>query len=119
LYPYNLNLLRKRFYTDSYKDSNLLVNINDSIIGYLTHRKVDYKLYVPLKIYDSTTTIINNKIPILPKYQLKVGLTVNPRGLAPNVDLSIKRNTYSISYDPFNKIPYIGYKYTIWYSKDK
>jgi hypothetical protein len=106
-----------RLYQDTIRDSNIVIFNHDTVLGYITSRSLSYRLLVPLKIYDSTKVTINNKVPTLPKYQLKVGLTVNPRGLSPNIDLSIKRNTYSIGYDPFNKIPYIGYKYTLWYSR--
>ncbi len=107
-------ILRKRYYTDTYKDSNLVVNINDSIIGYLTHRKVDYKLYVPLRIYDSTTTIITKEVPKLykPTFQMRIGAIANQKSIDLQLDIQIKRINYIIGWDPFNKRPSVGLKYT-------
>lgn len=108
-----------RLYQDTVRDSNIVIFNHDTVLGYLTSRSLAYRLLVPLKIYDTTKLVITKQIPtpILPKYQLKIGAMFNPKGLSPIIDLSIKRNTYSISYDPFNKIPYIGYKYTLWNSR--
>lgn len=104
-----------RLYQDTLRDINIVIFNHDTVLGYLAHRSLSYKLLVPLKIYDSTTITITKEIPKLPKYQVKVGLNVTTKGLYPNLDLTIKRSTYTAAYDPFNKIPMVGYKYTIWY----
>lgn len=109
-------ILRKRYYTDTYKDTNLTVTINDSIIGYLTHRKVDYKLYVPLRIYDSTKTTITTQIPTLykPKVQIRVGVLANQKSVNGLIDVQINKITYTGGYDPFNKRVSVGLKYTLF-----
>ena len=38
------------YYTDSFRDSNLLILIHDSIQGILKHRKVGYELFVPKQL---------------------------------------------------------------------
>jgi len=108
--------LKKRFYADTYKDSNLVVNINDTIIGYLTHREVNYKLYVPLKIYDSTTTTITKEVPKLvkPKFQLRAGIVANTNSANLELDMQINKITYIGGYDPFNKRVSVGLKYTLF-----
>lgn len=113
------NLKQYRVYQDTTRDSNIVIFSKDTVLGYLTSKSLSYKLLVPLRIYDSTKLIITKEIPkpILPKYQVKIGMLFNPKGIIPTLDLSIKRNTYTIGYDPFNKIPTIGYKYTIWHSR--
>jgi len=109
------NIRQYRLYKDTLRDSNIVIYNHDTVLGYLASRSLSYKLLVPLKIYDSTKVIITKEIPKLPKYQLKIGLNATPKSLYPALDLTIKRNTYSAAYDPFNKIPMVGYKYTIWY----
>ncbi len=109
------NIRQYRVYQDTLRDTNIVIFIKDTILGYLENRQLSYKLLIPLKIYDTTTVIITKQIPKLPKYQLKIGTLISSNYLSPNIDFSINRNTYSLGYDITNKIPTIGYKYTIWY----
>ncbi len=108
---------KKRHYKDSYRDSNIQVQIEDTILGYLLHRKVNYRLFVPLRIYDSTKVQITTSYPKLPKYQFSIGIDATPKNIFIGADLNINRTIYSIGYDPINKAPKIGLKYTLWYSK--
>lgn len=109
-------IIKKRYYTDTYRDTNLTVTINDSIIGYLTHRKVNYQLYVPLKIVDTKTVQITTQIPTLykPKVQIRLGVLANQNSVNGLLDVQIKKITYTGGYDPFNKRVSIGLKYTIF-----
>ena len=108
------NIPEYRVYQDTTKDSNVVIYSNDTVLGYLTSKQLSYKLLVPLKIYDSTKVIITKQVPILPKYQLKLGSILSTKSIIPSFELDINKSNYEIGYDPFNKIPYIGYKYTIW-----
>ena len=108
-----------RAYQDSIRDENIIIYSKDTVMGYLRSQKLSYRLFVPKTIIDSVTiqrdSIINNTI--YPKWQLGAGVSVTPKNLFIDVDLTIKRITYSAGYDPFNKIPKIGIKFNIFKSK--
>jgi hypothetical protein len=106
-----------RVYKDTIRDSNIVIFNNDTILGYLTSRHLSYKLLVPLKIYDSTTTIITKEYPKLPKNQINVGADVFSKGVYISASFSVKRNTYGLSYDLTNKNILLSYKYTLWYGR--
>ena len=106
-----------RVYKDTIRDSNIVIFNNDTILGYLTSRNLSYKLLVPLKIYDSTTTIITKEYPKLPKNQINVGADVFSKGIYISASFSVKRNTYGLSYDLTNKNILLSYKYTLWYGR--
>ena len=106
-----------RVYKDTIRDSNIVIFNNDTILGYLTSRHLSYKLLVPLKIYDSTTTIITKEYPKLPKNQINVGADVFSKGIYLSASFSVKRNTYGLSYDLTNKNILLSYKYTLWYGR--
>lgn len=107
---------KKRAYHDIYRDSNQVVTIDDTIIGYLLGRKVDYQLFVPLRIYDTTRMTITKQIPIVkkPNFQFGVGILANRTNIYGMIDINIKRVTYTIGYDPFNKREIVGLKYTLF-----
>ena len=106
-----------RVYKDTIRDSNIVIFNHDTILGYLTSRHLSYKLLVPLKIHDSTTTIITKEYPKLPKNQINVGADVFSKGAYISVSFSVKRNTYGLSYDLTNKNILLSYKYTLWYGR--
>jgi hypothetical protein len=99
-----------RVYNDTVRDSNVVIYLHDTILGYLTSRNLNYKLLVPLKIYDSTTIIRNNNI----KYQINLGLNTNFNDITPSLGLIIRNNGFYLGYDLINKRPNLGYKYTIF-----
>ena len=72
---------------------------------------------MPLKIHDSTTTIITKEYPKLPKNQINVGADVFSKGIYLSASFSVKRNTYGLSYDLTNKNILLSYKYTLWYGR--
>lgn len=118
----SLQLYRFFIYNDSIEDSNIKIYSKIVTRGKtLNSFKPSYKLKVPIVIIDSIKTIIKDSIFItstkLSKYQLSVGFITSPQILAPMIDLSINRSTYSIGYDPFNKQPLIKYSFRLWKSK--
>ncbi len=115
-----LELYRFFQYNDSIEDENIKIYSSITTQGKtLKEFKPSYKLKVPLIIIDSIKTIIRDSIFLtkVPKYQLGIGIQATPKSLAPTVDLSINRSTYSIGYDPFNELPVIKYSFRIWKSK--
>lgn len=108
-----------RTYENTYRDSNIVINSVDTVVGYQLAKILNYKLLVPYKIYDSTIVKITKDSLIFKpsKYELHIGLLASPKMLAPKLDISINRSTYSLGYDPFNKTPIIGYSYRLWRSK--
>ena len=118
----SLQLYRFFIYNDSIEDSNIKIYSKIVTRGKtLNSFKPSYKLKVPIVIIDSIKTIIKDSIFItstkLSKYQLSIGFITSPQILAPMIDLSINRSTYSIGYDPFNKQPLIKYSFRLWKSK--
>lgn len=109
----------KRIYHNTYRDSNIVINSIDTTIGYQLDKTINYKLLVPLRIYDSTKVIIRKDSLVFKpsKTQLSIGLIASPKMIAPTIDLKINKSTYMIGYDPINNKPMIGYKYLIWSSK--
>jgi len=99
-----------RVYNDTIRDTNVVIYLHDTILGYLTSRNLNYKLLVPLKIYDSTIIIRNNNI----KYQVNLGLNTNFNDITPTLGVIIKNNGFYLGYDLINKRPNLGYKYTIF-----
>lgn len=112
----SLQLYRFFVYKDSIEDKN--IKIYSTIITQgktLSSFKPSYKLKVPLLITDTIriTKIDSINIEKPQKYQISGGIIVSPKMLAPIIDLTINRSTYSIGYDPFNKLPIVGYKIRI------
>lgn len=118
----SLDLYRFFVYNDSIEDSNIKIYSNILTQGRTLRKfKPSYKLKVPLIIRDSTVVKIDSFIYQEYKYKIYVGIIASPKMLAPTLDFSINRSTYSIGYDPFNKQPIIGFKYKLisWSPKKK
>lgn len=112
----SLELYRFFVYKDSIEDKN--IKIYSTIVTQgktLSSFKPKYKLKVPLTIIDSVKTLRVDSVFITKssKYQISAGLIASSKMLAPMLDLSINRSTYSVGYDPFNKTPVIGFKYKL------
>ncbi len=108
-----------RLYSSTLSDSNLVLYIENTIQGFHRGRSVNYRLKVPLMIRDSVKMTITKQIPIpvLPNWQIGAGALVTPKGISFMVDYSKNRNTFILGYDPFNKVPTIGYKRILFKSK--
>lgn len=109
----------KRIYENTYRDSNIVINSQDTVIGYQTSKIINYKLLVPYKIYDSTIVKITKDSLIYQpsKYQLSAGIISSPKMLAPVIDFSVDKWSFMTGYDPFNKQILVGGKYRIYRSK--
>jgi hypothetical protein len=110
-------------YNDSIKTKDYDIYSKAHVQGLFRELDLDVRLKVPLRIYDTTKITIKDSIFITksPKYQIYTGIIATPKMLAPTIDLSINKCTYSIGYDPFNKQPLIGFKYRLisWNPKKK
>lgn len=105
------NIYKVRTYTSTYRDSSIIVNVSDSILGYHLSQRVNYRLFVPKVIYDSTT--ITKTSLIAPKWEFKGGIDATPRNMFIDFELEKGRWSYNGGYDPFNKQVKAGVKYTI------
>lgn len=108
-------------YSDSVKTKEYDIYSKAHIQGILRNLNLKVKLKVPLKIHDSTIVKIDSLIYKPYKYEIHTGIIITPKIIAPMIDLSIDKCTYSIGYDPFNKYPVIGFKYRLlqWTPKHK
>lgn len=118
----SLELNRFFIYNDSTEDSN--VKIYSKIVTQgktLNSFKPSYKLKVPLIIKDSTVVKQDSLIYIPYKYELHASILATPKMLAPMLELSVDKWSYSAGYDPFNKQPVVQVKYRItgWKSGNK
>ena len=105
----------KRIYLNEFRDSNIVINSIDTVLGYQTDKTIKYKLLVPLRIYDSTKVVIRKDSLIYKpyKYEIHAGLAASPKFIAPKIELSIDKSTYGLGYDFINKVPMIEYKFRI------
>lgn len=106
-------------YEDTIKTKDYDLYRKSYVQGKLRFDTTGVKLKIPLIINNTTTVSINNHDTIIKsnKWDIKVGILAGFNTLAPTIDYTKNRTTYMIAYDPFNKIPYIGIKYTIFKSK--
>lgn len=110
----SLELNRFFIYKDSIEDKNVKIYSNIVTQGKtLSSFKPTYKLKVPLIIKDSVVVKRDSLVFKPNKYEIHVGFIASPKIIAPMVDLSINRSTYSIGYDPINKQPVVGYKFKL------
>lgn len=67
----------QRTYSDTSRDSNIVIINNIAVQGKLNKLQTSYKLLVPLKIVDSvfTTTTITNTIDKTPKFSMYGGIS--------------------------------------------
>jgi hypothetical protein len=108
-------------YNDTIKKVEYEAYTQTTIQGVLRDIKLGIKLKVPLMIKDCTVVKKDSLIYRPYKYEIHGGLIVGLTMLAPTIDLSIDRCTYSIGYNPFNRQPIIGFKYRMfgWTPKKK
>ena len=120
VYPYPIppdsftmaEFFKMRFYKRSYRDSNVVIDVEDSIVGYLMARKIGYRLFVPLKVVDTIT--IEKYAQNGYKYEIKGGLDLMRTNTFIGIDVDVKKHTFGVSYDPFNKAGLIRYRYTLF-----
>lgn len=101
-------------YQDSLKTKEYNIYTRADVQGLLRDLKLSVKLKVPLIIKDSVVIKKDSLIFKPNKYQIQVGLLTSTKMIAPSIDLSIDKCTYTIAYDPFNKQPIIGFKYRLF-----
>lgn len=108
-------------YTDTIKDSKYEVISKQTVQGRLSNSDIKVKLKVPLIIKDSIVIRQDSLIYLPNKYEIHAGLVASPVSLYPIIEMSVDKNTFGVGYDPFNKIPYISYKFRIisWTPKKK
>jgi hypothetical protein len=99
-------------YKDSLVDTNLVIYYKDYIQGILRGKELSYKLKVPLRIYDSTTTIIK----INPKFELYGTLMLSKGMIAPMGEIGLKRFKIGFGYNLNTKAPVGSISYKL-YSK--
>lgn len=120
----------KPVYIDSNK-CNTVYKYEDSIItkdyniysklylqGIFRDLQLGVKLKVPLIIKDSIVIKKDSFIYKPYKYEVFLSLMASPKMLAVGLDLRKDNSIYTIGYDPFNKMPILGYKYRIFKSKE-
>lgn len=110
-------------YNDTIKTKDYDLYRKSHVQGILRYDTTGVKLKVPLMVTNSTTVTIKiDSLIIHPyKYEIHAGILATPRMLAPVVELSIDKWSYSAGYDPFNKQPVIQVKYRLhgWTPKFK
>lgn len=108
-----------RSYKNVYKDTNIVITVNDSVAGYLIGQNINYKLYRPLSITNSTTTIVNNKEPLKSpkKWELRGGVEANLNSAYLGLQFQKNKWSYGGAYDPFNKQVKAELYYTLLRSK--
>lgn len=110
-------------YEDSISTKDYTLYRKSHVQGRLRYDTTGVKLKVPLLVINSTTVTIKDSIFVDKpyKYEIHTGVVASPKFLAPTIDLSINKITYSVGYDPFNKQPIIGLKYRLigWNPKKK
>lgn len=100
-------------YDDTIKDSKYDVISRQVVQGRLSSSNIKVKLKVPLIIKDSTVVKIDSLIIHPYKYEIHAGILATPKMLAPMIEVSVDKWSYSAGYDPFNKQPVIQVKYRI------
>lgn len=106
---------RYYIYDDTIRDSKYDVISRQIVQGRLSSSNIKVKLKVPLMVVNSTTvTIKKDSIILHPyKYEIHAGILATPKMLAPMIEVSVDKWSYSAGYDPFNKQPVIQVKYRI------
>lgn len=104
---------RYYIYDDTIRDSKYDVISRQVVQGRLSSSNIKIKLKVPLIIKDSTVVKIDSLIIRPYKYEIHAGILATPKMLAPMLELSVDKWSYSAGYDPFNKQPVIQVKYRI------
>ena len=112
---------RVYIYSDSIKTKEYDIYSKAHVQGLFRNLDLKVKLKVPLVIKDSTVVRIDSLIYKPYKYEIHAGIITTSKTIAPMIDLSIDKCTYSIGYDIFNKYPVIGFKYRLiqWTPKHK
>lgn len=102
-------------YEDTIRTKDYDLYRKSHIQGRLRFDTTGVKLKVPLMVINSTTvTITKDSLITHPyKYEIHAGILATPEMLAPMVELSVDKWSYSAGYDPFNKQPVIQVKYRI------
>lgn len=102
-------------YNDTIKTKDYDLYRNMSLQGRLRYDSTGVKLKVPLMVTNSTTvTIKKDSVIAHPyKYEIHAGILATPKMLAPMLEVSVDKWSYSAGYDPFNKQPVIQVKYRI------
>lgn len=123
IYLDSIDCNRIYVYQDTIKTKEYDLYRNMSLQGKLRYDSTGVKLKVPLMVTNSTTvTITKDSLITHPyKYEIHAGILATPKMLAPMVELSIDKWSYSAGYDPFNKQPVIQVKYRLhgWTPKFK
>ena len=102
-------------YEDTIRTKEYDLYRKSHIQGRLRFDTTGVKLKVPLMVTNSTTVTIKKESLITQpyKYEIHAGILATPKMLAPMVELSVDKWSYSAGYDPFNKQPVIQVKYRI------
>lgn len=110
-------------YEDTIRTKDYDLYRKSHVQGILRFDTTGVKLKVPLMVTNSTTvTIKKDSIISHPyKYEIHAGILATPKMLAPMLEVSVDKWSYSAGYDPFNKQPVIQVKYRIkgWTPKNK
>lgn len=100
-------------YNDTISKKEYDVYTSAHVQGRLRALDVGVKLKVPIMIKDCTVVKKDSLVYLPNKYEIHAGLVASPVSLYPTVEMSVDKNTFGVGYDPFNKIPYISYKFRI------
>lgn len=108
-------------YEDTIRTKEYDLYRKSHVQGKLRYDTTGVKLKVPIMIKDCTVVKKDSLIFKPNKYEIHAGLVASPVSLYPIIEMSVDKNTFGIGYDPFNKIPYISYKFRIisWTPKKK
>jgi len=108
-----------RGYKDTYRDSVIEVTVIDTVVGYLIGRKIDYRLFKPLSIINSTTVSVTPQdgVKTAKNWEIRAGLDASPNNLFLNGEYQRERVSYRLGYDPFNKQGKAGLSFTLFRSK--
>lgn len=110
-----LDQFKLRHYTRHYRDKDIEVIVDDTILGTLIAQKASYRLFKPTSIYNSTVTTVKpqDTVKVPKKWELRGGIDITPKNLYFGLDFQKRRVSYSLGYDPFNKQVKGGLKFTI------
>lgn len=104
-----------RGYSRTYKLGNLAyVEINDSVVGYLLSQKTNYRPIAPLAVTNSTLVSVKpqDSVKVAKKWELRASIDATPKNLFLGLEYQKDRLSYAVAYDPFNKQPKVGLRYT-------
>jgi len=95
-----------RRYDNSYRSKDILINVHDSVVGYLIGQRVDYRDFKPLSITNSTITSVipQDTVKINKIHELRASIDATSRNMYLGLEYQKDRITYGLSADPFNKI---------------